>query len=59
MADDVRVGLSGHLPFVGAVKGVYDTLKALRDGVNKEVLVISVSASYYVRGTLEFLMPLI
>ena len=23
----------GHLPFAGAVKGVYDTLKALRDGV--------------------------
>ncbi len=28
----VRVALQGHLPFQAAVKAVYDTLKALRDG---------------------------
>ena len=31
-ANGVRVAHQGHLPFAGAVKGVYDTLKALRDG---------------------------
>ena len=29
----VKVALQGHLPFSAAVKAVYDTLKALRDGV--------------------------
>ena len=28
----VRVALQGHLPFQAAIKAVYDTLKALRDG---------------------------
>ena len=32
-ANGVRVAHQGHLPFAGAVRGVYDTLKALRDGV--------------------------
>src|SRR5262250_853513 len=32
-AHGVRVAHQGHLPFAGAVKGMYDTLKALRDGV--------------------------
>lgn len=32
-AHGVRVALQGHLPFSAAVKAVYDTLKALRDGV--------------------------
>ena len=32
-ANGVRVAHQGHLPFAGAVKGVYDTLKALRHGV--------------------------
>ncbi|MDA1227699.1 MAG: isocitrate lyase/phosphoenolpyruvate mutase family protein [Chloroflexi bacterium] len=32
-ANGVRVALQGHLPFSAAVKGVYDTLKALREGV--------------------------
>ena len=32
-AHGVRVAHQGHLPFAGAVKGIYDTLKALRDGV--------------------------
>ena len=31
-ANGVRVALQGHLPFQAAVKAVYDTLKALRDG---------------------------
>lgn len=29
----VRVALQGHLPFQAAIKAVYDTLKALREGV--------------------------
>ena len=29
----MRVALQGHLPFAAAIKAVYDTLKALRDGV--------------------------
>ena len=29
----VKVALQGHLPFAASVKAVYDTLKALRDGV--------------------------
>jgi oxaloacetate decarboxylase len=32
-ANGVRVAHQGHLPFASAVKGVYDTLKELRDGV--------------------------
>ena len=32
-AHGVRVALQGHLPFQAAVKAVYDTLKALREGV--------------------------
>ena len=32
-ANGVRVAHQGHLPLAGAVKGMYDTLKALRDGV--------------------------
>ena len=32
-ACNVRVALQGHLPFQAAVKAVYDTMKALRDGV--------------------------
>jgi carboxyvinyl-carboxyphosphonate phosphorylmutase len=33
------VALQGHLPFQAAVKAVYDTLKALRDGVSPANLV--------------------
>jgi len=32
-ANGIKVALQGHLPFAAAVKAVYDTLKALRDGV--------------------------
>jgi carboxyvinyl-carboxyphosphonate phosphorylmutase len=32
-AQGVKVALQGHLPFAAAVKAVYDTLKALREGV--------------------------
>ena len=31
-ANKVRVALQGHLPFMAAVKSVYDTLKSLKDG---------------------------
>ena len=37
-ANGVRVAHQGHLPFAAAVKGVYDTLKALRDGVSTTAL---------------------
>ena len=33
-ANGVRIALQGHLPFQAAVKAVYDTLKALREGVS-------------------------
>ena len=32
-ANGVRIALQGHLPFQAAIKAVYDTLKALREGV--------------------------
>jgi carboxyvinyl-carboxyphosphonate phosphorylmutase len=41
----VRVALQGHLPFAAAVKAVYDTLKALRDGVPPSDLRDSVASS--------------
>ncbi len=31
-AQNVRIALQGHLPFMAAVKAAYDTLRALRDG---------------------------
>lgn len=31
-ANKVRIALQGHLPFIAAVKTVYDTLKSLKDG---------------------------
>ena len=31
-ANGVRISLQGHMPFQAAVKAVYDTLKALREG---------------------------
>jgi oxaloacetate decarboxylase len=34
-----------HLPFAGAVKGVYDTLKALRDGVAPTALRATVAST--------------
>jgi carboxyvinyl-carboxyphosphonate phosphorylmutase len=35
-ANGVRIALQGHLAFRAAVKAVYDTLKALREGVSPE-----------------------
>ncbi|MEE8333817.1 MAG: isocitrate lyase/phosphoenolpyruvate mutase family protein, partial [Alphaproteobacteria bacterium] len=32
-ANNVRIALQGHQPFMAAVKATHDTLKALRDGV--------------------------
>ena len=34
----VRIALQGHMPFMAAVKATYDTLKALRDGVQPSEL---------------------
>ena len=33
-ANGVRIALQGHLAFQASIKAVYDTLKALRDGVS-------------------------
>jgi carboxyvinyl-carboxyphosphonate phosphorylmutase len=44
-ANGVRVAHQGHLPLAGAVKGLYDTLKALRDGVAPRDLRGSVATS--------------
>ncbi len=30
----VRIGLQGHLPIMAAVQGIYETMKALRDGTS-------------------------
>ena len=44
-AHGVRVAHQGHLPFAGAVKGIYDTLKALRDGVAPTALRAQVAST--------------
>jgi carboxyvinyl-carboxyphosphonate phosphorylmutase len=44
-ANGVRVAHQGHLPLAGAVKGMYDTLKALREGVAPRDLRGSVATS--------------
>ena len=64
-ANGVRVALQGHLPFSAAVKAVYDTLKALRDGVPPSDLRDSLASdeqmaqftrrSSYDRWTVDFL----
>ncbi len=41
----VKVALQGHLPFQAAIKAAYDTLKALRDGVQPQDLKHSVADS--------------
>ncbi len=41
----VKVALQGHLPFQAAIKAAYDTLKALRDGVQPQDLKDSVADS--------------
>lgn len=46
-ANGVRVAHQGHLPLAGAVKGIYDTLKALRDGVAPRDLRGSVATSEF------------
>jgi carboxyvinyl-carboxyphosphonate phosphorylmutase len=44
-ANGVRVAHQGHLPLAGAVKGMYDTLKALREGMAPRDLRGSVATS--------------
>ena len=46
-AHGVGVAHQGHLPLAGAVKGMYDTLKALRDGVAPRDLRGSVATSEF------------
>jgi carboxyvinyl-carboxyphosphonate phosphorylmutase len=41
----VKVALQGHWPFQAAIKAVYDTLKALRDGVDPQDLKPTVASS--------------
>ena len=64
-ANGVRVALQGHLPFSAAVKAVFDTLKALRDGVppadlhdtlaSDEQMAQFTRRSSYDRWTVDFL----
>ncbi len=64
-ANGVRVALQGHLPFSAAVKAVYDTLKALRDGAapadlqcklaTDEMMAQFTRRSSYERWTADFL----
>ena len=34
----VRIVLQGHLPFMAAIKAVYDTLKSLQNGTDPETI---------------------
>ena len=64
-ANGVRVSHQGHLPFAGAVKGIYETLKALREGADPASLASEVASpsmigqltrrADYERWTNEFL----
>ncbi len=64
-AQGVRISLQGHLPFQAAVKAVYDTLKALREGVSPadlgpklasaELMAQATRRADYNRWTKEFL----
>ncbi len=40
----VRVALQGHLPFSAAIQGIYDTLKALREGIPPSELANNVAS---------------
>ena len=52
LADNgVRIALQGHLPFQAAVKAVYDTLKALREGVSPAELPSIASAELMAQVT--------
>ena len=63
-AQGVRIALQGHLPIMAAVRAVYDTLKALRDGVPPKQIQGAASAELmkqvtrdvdYARWTKDFL----
>ncbi|HET6306992.1 MAG TPA: isocitrate lyase/PEP mutase family protein [Rhodopila sp.] len=49
----VRVALQGHQPFSAAVKAIYDTLKALRDGTKPAALTGIASADLMAKVTRE------
>jgi len=49
----VRVALQGHQPFSAAVKAIYDTLKALRDGTEPAALTGIASRDLMARVTRE------
>ena len=60
----VRIALQGHQPFAAGVKAVYDTLKALRDGVppaklqgvaSPELMKLVTRDADYTKWTKEFL----
>ena len=60
----VRIALQGHKPFMAAVQGVYNTLRALREGahatdiegtVSKDLLATLMRESDYVQAGSEFL----
>jgi carboxyvinyl-carboxyphosphonate phosphorylmutase len=49
----VRIALQGHQPFSAAVKAIYDTLKALREGTKPSALVEIASSEMMARVTRE------
>lgn len=49
----VRIALQGHQPFSAAVKAIYDTMKALRDGTKPAALTGIASAEMMARVTRE------
>jgi carboxyvinyl-carboxyphosphonate phosphorylmutase len=49
----VRIALQGHAPFAAATQAVYDTLKALREGVSPKNLKGLASAGLTARAMRE------
>lgn len=49
----VRIALQGHLPYAAAVRAVYETLKALREGTPPSAIKTAASAELMARVTRE------
>jgi carboxyvinyl-carboxyphosphonate phosphorylmutase len=47
----VRIALQGHLPFAAGVRAVYETMRALRDGVQPDAITTAASAEMMRRLT--------
>jgi carboxyvinyl-carboxyphosphonate phosphorylmutase len=49
----VRIALQGHLPFAAGVRAVYETMRALRDGMQPDQITTAASAEMMRRLTRE------